>query len=460
MNKFPDNFTWGTATSSYQVEGAWLEGGKGLSIWDTFVHTPGKIADGSTGDVTCDHYHRYRADVELMAALGLKAYRFSISWPRIQPPGSGKPNPEGVRFYSDLIDCLLDHGITPWVTLYHWDLPAALQMERDGWLNPALAEQFRDYASICFEQFGDRVKHWITFNEPWVVAILGHGQGVFAPGRVSNEEPYRAAHTMLRAHGLAVEAYRRRFQPSQNGLIGMTNNCDWREPRTDSAPDREAAQRAVEFFLGWFADPLYLGHYPEVMRRYVGERLPRFSADDATRIKGSSDFFGLNHYTTMYASRPGHQGKGPLEVYGNAGLAEDQDVTLTADPSWQMTEMGWGVVPWGCRKLLQWISERYNHPEIVITENGCAYPDRVVEGRVDDAPRIEFISAYLTECLRAIGEGVRLRGYFLWSLMDNFEWASGFTRKFGIHHVDFVTGKRTAKASAAWYSSVIRNNGL
>jgi len=460
MKRFPDDFTWGTATASYQIEGAWQEGGKGLSIWDAFAHTPGKIADGSTGDVACDHYHRYREDAALMSRMGLKAYRMSIAWARIQPTGRGKPNPEGIKFYSNLIDSLLEHDIVPWVTLYHWDLPLALQLELDGWLNPEMAEHFRAYAEICFEQFGDRVKNWITFNEAWVVSILGYGQGIFAPGRTSNAEPYMAAHNLLRAHGMAVESYRQKFQAEQQGIIGMTSNCDWREPLTDSEKDKEAAQRALEFYLGWFADPIYRGDYPEVMRERVAGRLPRFAPEDVARIEGSNDFFGLNTYTTMYASHaePGTLLK--ITPYGNGGISEDQDVNLTTDESWEKTEMGWAIVPWGTRKLLHWIDKRYGGPDIVITENGCALDDRVVDGKVHDQKRIDFLEGYITECHTAIQEGVKLKGYFLWSFLDNFEWASGFTRRFGIHFTDFATGERIPKASALWYSNVVRKNGL
>jgi beta-galactosidase len=456
---FPDGFTWGTATAAYQVEGGWLEGGKGLSIWDAFTHTPGRIAEGTTGDIACDHFHRYKDDVALMANLGVKAYRFSLAWSRIQPDGRGPANPQGIAFYSDLIDTLLDRGITPWVTLYHWDLPLALQTELDGWLNPAMPEIFRDYAAICFEHFGDRVKHWLTFNEPWVVSILGYGQGCFAPGRVSKSDPYRVGHEILRAHAYASDLYRRKFQATQNGVIGMANNCDWREPLTDSEPDREAAQRALEFFLGWFADPLYFGNYPDVMRARLGDRLPDFTPDDAALIRGSADFFGLNHYTTLYASDATGQTL-PVDTYGNAGMAEDQSVNLHSDPNSKKTTMGWNVTPWGCRKLLHWIHERYRHPDIVITENGCSLDDCVVDGRVDDPDRIEFVRAYLAECHAAIQEGVRLKGYFLWSMIDNFEWALGYTRRFGIHYMDYPTGKRIPKASANWYAETMRCNGI
>lgn len=459
MLRFPNDFVWGSATASYQIEGAWQVGGKGLSIWDAFAHTPGKIKNGDTGDVACDHYHRFREDVALMAEMGLPAYRFSIAWPRIQPTGYGDPNPEGIRFYSELIDTLLDHGITPWVTLYHWDLPLSLQLEHDGWLNPRMADFFGEYARICFESFGDRVKHWITFNEPWVTAILGYGQGVFAPGRVSTAEPYRAAHEILRAHGKAVDVYRREYQPQQHGTIGITNNCDWREPLTDTDQDRAAAQRALEFFLGWFADPIYHGDYPASMRERVGDRLPAFSDEDIRLIKGSSDFFGLNHYTTMYAS---HVDEDSVEVsvYGNGGISEDQDVNLTTDPSWNATEMGWSIVPWGCRKLLEWIDARYDHPEIIITENGCAVDDQVVSGSVDDAARVDFLHGYLAACHEAIERGVDLKGYFVWSFMDNFEWALGYSKRFGIHFVDYASGTRIPKTSAKWYRRVIEQNGV
>ena len=244
MKQFPKQFIWGSATSSFQIEGAWLEGGKGLSIWDVFGHTPGKVANNDTGDVACDHYHRWKEDVELMAAMKLPAYRFSIAWPRIQPTGYGPPNPEGIAFYSNLIDALLDKGITPWVTLYHWDLPTALEFEHGGWLNPKLAEFFRDYADICFEHFGDRVKHWMTINEPCVIAVHGYTEGYFPPGRTSQVEPYIAGHHLLRAHAYAVDLYRRKYQAKQKGRIGMVCNCDWREPATDTEQDREAGQQS------------------------------------------------------------------------------------------------------------------------------------------------------------------------------------------------------------------------
>lgn len=460
MLQFPEPFTWGAATSSYQIEGAWLEDGKGLSLWDAFAHTPGRIHNGETGDTAADHYHRFREDVALMAEMGLKAYRFSISWPRILPTGRGDINPRGIRFYSQLIDALLDNGIEPWATLHHWDFPLALYLEEDGWLNPRTAERFRDYAAVCFEHFGDQVKHWITLNEPWVTAVLGYGQGYFAPGRISNTEPYLAAHQLLRAHGLAVDTYRRTFQDRQKGVIGIANNCDWREPLTDAGADKNAAERAVEFFLSWFTDPVHRGDYPDSMKARVGGRLPRFTPEDRALIQGSVDYFGLNHYTTMYASEPQGQIPLPEDVESNSGLSEDHGVILSTDDNWPKTEMGWSIVPWGCRKLLEWIDARYDRPEIWLTENGCAMKDEWTGDTVDDAGRVDFLKRYLAECHAAIQKGIRLKGYFVWSFLDNFEWCCGYSKRFGLYYVDFPTGRRIPKTSAQWYRNVIRQNGL
>jgi beta-glucosidase len=459
MIQFPKDFIWGSATSSYQIEGARNEGGKGPSIWDAFCEIPSRIQNGDNGDIACDHYHRFEEDIALMKKMWLQAYRFSIAWPRIQPTGKGKANKEGIAFYSKLIDTLLKHDIEPWVTLYHWDLPLALQLEEDGWTGDNISDYFATYADICFEHFGDRVKNWITLNEPWVIAILGYGQAIFAPGRTSNSEPYLAGHNLIKAHAKAVDIYRKKHQPTQKGCIGITNNCDWREPLTDKKEDKEAAERALEFFLAWFADPIYKGHYPESMVKRLGDRLPQFTNEEIQMIKGSSDFFGLNHYTTMLAANA----TGEItqnNVFGNGGLSEDQDVELSADPNWEKTAMQWGIVPWGCRKLLEWIDQRYDHPEIYITENGCALDDEIINGEVQDPKRIKFYKEYLEECYKAIQNGVDLKGYFAWSFMDNFEWASGYVKQFGIHYVDFDTLERTPKASAKWLTEVIEQNGF
>lgn len=460
MIEFPEDFTWGSATSSYQIEGAWNVDGKGASIWDAFCQIPGKVAKQDHGNQACDHYHKMKEDVQMMKALGLKAYRFSIAWPRILPNGRVSAiNEKGIQFYSDLIDELLTNGIEPWVTLYHWDLPLALQFEEDGWLGDSISDLFAKYADLCFNRFGDRVKHWITINEPWVIAILGYGQGTFAPGRISNSEPYLAGHHILLAHAKAVDCYRKKYQSRQKGKIGITNNCDWREPLTDSPADIAAAERALEFFLAWFADPIYRGQYPQSMIDRLGDRLPRFTEVEKEMLLGSSDFFGLNHYTTMLAA----DADGKLEkgsVYGNGGLSEDQDVNLSVDPSWKKTTMQWSIVPWGCRKLLEWIDARYDGPDIVITENGCAFDDQLEDGAVKDEGRLDYVKTYLAACHEAIENGVQLKGYFLWSLMDNFEWASGYEKRFGMCYIDFDTLERVPKDSAKWYRQVIAQNGF
>lgn len=460
MKKFPADFLWGSATSAYQIEGAWQADGKGSSIWDAFVQIPGKIAHNDHGNLACDHYHRIKEDVALMKQMGLKAYRFSISWPRVLPNGRvDSLNAAGVQFYSDLIDELLANDIEPWATLYHWDLPLALQFEEDGWLGKGISDLFADYARVCFQHFGDRVKNWITINEAWVISILGYGQGVFAPGRISNSEPYLVGHHIILAHAKAVDIYRREFQARQGGKIGITNNCDWREPMTDAPADKDAAQRALEFFLAWFADPVYFGHYPASMVSRLGDRLPTFTEEEIKIVKGSSDFFGLNHYTTLMASDAGQELK-KGGVYGNGGLSEDQDVNLESDPSWKQTSMSWNIVPWGCGKLLEWISQRYDNPDIYITENGCAFNDEKIDGVVNDQERIDFLQGYLEACHQAIENGVALKGYFVWSLMDNFEWALGFEKRFGMHYVDFETLERTPKASAEWFGNLIASNEL
>ncbi|WP_166966166.1 GH1 family beta-glucosidase [Yeosuana marina] len=458
MKTFPNDFIWGTATSSYQIEGAAAADGKGPSIWDAFSSIPGKTFNGETGEIACDHYHKFREDIQLMKNMGVKAYRFSIAWARIMPTGKDTINEAGIAFYNELIDNLLEADITPWVTLYHWDLPLALQLEDDGWLGKNITDYFANYANVCFERFGDRVKNWITLNESWVVAILGYGQGVFAPGRISTSEPYLAAHHLILAHAKAVQIFRNSYA-HQNGRIGITNNCDWREPLTDSQEDKDAAERALEFFLAWFADPIYKGDYPQVMKERLGDRLPKFSKEEKVMIKGTSDFFGLNHYTTMYAAHSDGTNK-DTNVYGNGGISEDQDVDLSLDPEWKVTLMQWAVVPWGCKKMLHWIKDRYDNPNIYITENGCSYSDELINGEVDDQERLNFYKHYLESCQEAISEGVKLKGYFAWSFMDNFEWASGYKMRFGLHYVDFKTLERIPKKSALWFRDVTAKNSV
>jgi len=456
---FPNDFLWGCATSAHQIEGAWDEDGKGPSIWDAFSSIPGKIHNHETARTAADHYHQLAEDVELMAEMGLKAYRFSIAWSRILPQGSGKINPKGIEFYSRLIDLLLEKNITPWPTLFHWDLPLLLEFEKNGLLNPEISELFKNYADICFQHFGDRVKNWLTLNEPYVYAMFGHGFGMMAPGRKSSTEPYRVGHHFLLSHAKIVELYREKYQPRQQGQISLALNCDWREPLTQSPADQAAAQRALEFFLGWFADPIFLGDYPESMKKNVGDRLPVFSADEKRLVKGSADFFALNHYTTYYASQGPKDGEID-DPYTNGGFYTDQFVKLSSDPGWEKTQMAWNVVPFGIRKLLHWIDKRYDHPDIYVTENGCSCEENRENGAVNDPKRVAYLQDYIAECHQALIEGVKLKSYFVWSLLDNFEWALGFSKRFGLHYVDYATRQRIPKESARWFRKVIQVNGL
>jgi beta-galactosidase len=459
MITFPENFIWGTSTSAYQIEGAYNKDGKGPSVWDAFCTIPGKIANGDSGNMACNHYERYKEDVQLLKKLGIKVYRFSISWSRVMPTGRGEVNEKGLLFYSDLVDELLANDIEPWAALSHFDLPLALELELDGWLNPMLPGIFAEYARVCFHKLGDRVKHWITFNEAWVVAILSYGLGVFSPGKTSDSLPYLAGHHLLLAHAKAYHVYDKEFRPNQKGKIGITNNCDWREPLTDNAADAAASQRALEFYFGWFTDPVFFGNYPASMIERVGKRLPSFSREEQDLLKASTDFIGLNHYNTFKVVDSDGKVITPYP-YANAGIVKDQDIIITADPDREVTEMGWPVVPEGIYKLLKWIDKRYQHPVIYITENGCAFEDKMENGEVADTKRIEYLKGYISNCHRAIEDGIDLRGYFVWSLMDNFEWALGYQKRFGLIYIVRETLERVPKASAYWYKKLVENNGF
>ncbi|ETV89287.1 beta-galactosidase, variant [Aphanomyces astaci] len=358
--EFPPGFMWGTATAAYQIEGGWNEGGRGMSIWDAFSKTPGKVINGDTGDKAVDHFHLFKHDVKLMADMGLKYYRFSIAWPRILPTGfATHVNEAGIAFYNALIDELVAHGIEPIVTLYHWDLPLALQTEFDGWLGgQVVVDAFAEYARLCFARFGDRVKNWLTLNEPWCSALLGHGTGEMAPGRKHKckTETYLSAHNLLLAHAHAVDVYRKDFQSQQRGVIGITLNCDFREPKPSADPavfkeNQAAAERALLVELGWFADPVYFGDYPDVMKKQLGARLPRFTEAESTLLRGSSDFFGFNHYGTGYAE-PSAAFRNKVAPGYDGSIWEDSGVDVTSNDKWLKTDMGWNAVPWGFRKLL------------------------------------------------------------------------------------------------------------
>lgn len=459
--RFPESFVFGTATAAYQIEGAAGEGGRTPSIWDVFSHTEGKVANGDTGDVACDHYHLFEDDVKLVADLGTKAYRFSISWPRILPNGSaGGVNEEGVQFYKRLLAALKTVGVEPVVTLYHWDLPSSVHASTGGWADPggAVSHEFAEYARVCFEEFGDDVKQWITLNEPWCSSILGYVTGEHAPGKsdAGGVDPYRAAHNLLRAHASAVQVYRKQYQKEQRGKIGITLNCDWAMAEPDSGADGEAAvKRYLDFNLGWFADPIWKGDYPVVMRETVGDRLPDFTREEKLALKGSSDFFGLNHYSThvVCAAR---QDDGKNARGCKPSFWSDEAVHKRADARWPRTDMGWSVVPAGLRGVLGYIHRTYAPSGgILVTENGLAAPEADLAKAVVDTTRVDFYSGYLSAVHDALEDGVDVRGYFLWSLLDNFEWAYGYEKRFGLHYVDYGTQKRTPKPAAAWYKQLV-----
>lgn len=477
---FPGNFAIGTATSAYQIEGAHKEDGKGLSIWDVYSHTPGKISNSHTGDVACDHYHKFKEDIQLLSDLGIKHYRFSIAWTRILPTGRyevgrGEPNKAGIDFYNKLIDELLAKGIQPYVTLYHWDLPQDLYKEYGGWLSPKIINDYVQYAVLCFKLFGDRVKMWLTFNEPWCIAVMGYGTGEQAPGHSDKpgEEPYVVAHHILLAHATAVRAFRTMaFIGSQ---IGLTLNANWWEPVTNSTDDFTASRRALSFSLGWFADPVYFGDYPQVMKDTVGARLPSFTIEQKQLLKGSVDFLGINHYTTLYCGVPSGQRfwsnfKSVLMMTptGIEGLAvmwnvmtkpthhyNDLNVMVFAKEGMPCTDMAWIVAPFGIRKLLEYCYDRYKDG-IYIFENGCAVREKCLEDSLNDKARVSYLHDYITEMHKAMVNGVDVKGYFAWSTWDNMEWNSGYTKRFGLIHVDYETQKRTPKSSAHWYSRLCK----
>jgi beta-glucosidase len=438
---FPKGFAWGAATASYQIEGAWNEDGKGPSIWDEFCHTPGHVKNGDTGDVACDHYHRYREDVALMRSLGLNAYRFSISWPRVLPDGRGKANEAGLDFYSRLVDELLAAGIAPAVTLYHWDLPLALD-RAGGWPNIETAQWFADYAELCFRRLGDRVKMWITLNEPQVVANAGYLSGVHAPGHKAPGESLLTGHTLLVSHGLAVQRLRA-LRP--DARIGITVDIWPAHPATGSDQDRAAAERVMEA-AAWFIDPIHRGDYPPVMREAFGELLPRFTSDQLDAVQAPIDFIGMNNYSRSI-------------VKHDPGARPYQAAFLP--PAGPVTEMGWEIYPPGLREVLEWVHKRCSPAAMYVTENGAAFDDKPdTRGYVGDDDRVAYLRGYLAETHRAIQNGVPLRGYFAWSLLDNFEWAEGYTKRFGIVRVDYGTLKRTVKRSGEWYSRAARSNSI
>ncbi len=442
---FPEGFLWGAATSAYQIEGAWDEDGKGESIWDRFVRRPGRVLHGHTGDTACDHYHRMERDAALMAELGLPWYSFTLSWPRVIPQGRGAPNPKGLDFYDRLVDALLARGIQPKATLYHWDLPQALQAE-GGWPRRALADDFAAYARLVFDKLADRVRIWATFNEPWVAAFLGYGHGLHAPGLWDAQAAYQSAHHMLLAHAQAVQVYR---AGNYGGKIGLILNLNHLLPASERPEDRAAAERVYAETHRIFLDPLIHGRYPEAFYDWLGPHAPRRSPQDLARIHGAYDYLGVNHYNTDTVA---------YDVHGSWLKAR---LRPYAAPGWGFTTMGWGINPAGLRAELLDLKENYGNPEVYVTENGCALPDQPdAEGFVADWERIAFLRAHLREVHAAIQQGARVRGYFVWSLFDNFEWERGYTQRFGLVRIEYNTLERIPKQSARWYGEVIRRNGI
>jgi beta-glucosidase len=443
--RFPDDFLWGAATSAYQIEGSPTADGAGRSIWHRFSHTPGNTYMDQTGDVACDHYRRYKDDVAIMGDLGLNAYRFSISWSRIYPEGTGAINKKGIDFYSRLVDALLENGIKPNATLYHWDLPEALD-DRGGWLNRDITNWFCDYAVTMFDVLGDRVEMWSTLNEPWVVTDGGYLAGVLAPGHSNLFEAPVAAHNQLRAHGAVVERFRS-TNAAKKGKIGIVVNLEPKYPASESPEDLAAVRRADAYMNRQYLDPVFLGKYPEELREIFGEAWPEWSDEDMRLIKQPIDFLGVNYYTRRVERyHPEHI---PLRT------------KHVPQPQHIETATNWEVFPEALTKVLLWITERYGKLPIYITENGAAFYDspHTIDGRIEDPLRVEYYRQHLRAAHDAMKKGVNLRGYYAWSLLDNYEWAHGYSKRFGIVHVDYETQQRTIKSSGRYYSSVIRSKG-
>jgi beta-glucosidase len=442
---FPKGFLWGVAASAYQIEGAWNEDGKGESIWDRFVRWDAHVLNGDTGNVACDHYHRMPQDVALLKELGIPCYSFTVSWTRVLPDGRGPVNAKGLDFYDRLTDELLASGIQPKATLYHWDFPQALQ-ELGGWPNRDSADWFAEYAQIVFAKLADRVKFWATHNEPWVAAFLGYATGIHAPGMCDYSQAYQTAHHLLLAHGRAVQAFR---QGGHDGQIGLILNLNGLTPASDSQADLAATQRVHDETHALFLDPVFNGTYPQALFDFIGPHQPKVREGDAELIRQPIDFLGLNHYNTDVVA---------FDVHGGLNKAR---LTPYSASGWGRTEMNWGIHPGGLKKEVLYIKEKYGNPPLYITENGCAMPD-APDGTefVADWDRIRFIKGHLQALHEAIQAGADVRGYFVWSVFDNFEWERGYGPRFGLVRVNYETLKRTPKQSAYWYRDVIASNAI
>ncbi len=439
--QFPKDMVWGVATAAYQIEGAVKEGGRGESIWDTFSKTPGKVFNGDNGDIACDSYYRYEEDIEIMKELGVSVYRFSVSWPRIFPSGKGKVSREGLDYYHRLVDKLIASGIEPMCTLYHWDLPQALQ-DQGGWDNRETIDAFVDYAELMFKEFAGKIKFWITLNEPWCISYLSNYLGVHAPGYKDLQLAVNVAHHLLVAHGKAVLKFR---ELGFEGQIGYAPNVEWNEPFSNKQEDIDACKRAGAWFIEWFFDPVFKGTYPQFMVEWFENKGASLHIEegDMEVIQQPIDFLGINYYT------------GSVGRYAkNEGLFDHERV----DVGYQKTDIGWNIYPEGFYKVLCYISEQYGQIPIYITENGSCYNDEPVDGRVRDQGRINYLQQHLVSLDRAMQSGVTIKGYLTWSLLDNFEWAEGYSMRFGIVHVNYRTLERTKKDSYWWYKQVIANN--
>lgn len=441
--RFPEAFVFGAATSAYQIEGSPLLDGAGPSIWHRFSHTPGNTANDETGDVACDHYRRFREDVSLMRELGLRSYRFSVSWSRVLPDGTGAVNEKGLDFYRRLVDELLAADIQPNVTLYHWDLPAALD-DRGGWLNRDISWWFSDYAQLMFRALGDRIPTWVTLNEPWVVMDGGYLHGVLAPGHRNHYEAPIVTHNLLRAHGAAVEAYR----SLGRNQIGLVVNLEPKYPAREGTDDAAAVRRADVYMNRHYLDPVFMGAYPSELGEMFGKAWPRFPDDDFELIRQPIDFLGINYY------KRGITQADPATPIERARRVDN--------PRGTVTTLGWEVYPPGLTDILLQVTERYGRIPLFITENGAAFYDPPVasHGRVDDPLRTDYLHTHLHAVLDAIDRGADVRGYYAWSLLDNYEWSAGFAKRFGIVHVDFQTQQRTIKESGKYYADVIANHGV
>lgn len=439
---FPKDFVWGVATASYQIEGAAAEDGRTPSIWDTFSRTPGRVANGDTGDVACDHYHRYPEDIRLMQALGVKAYRFSISWSRVIPDGKGAVNAKGMDFYKRLVDALLAANITPYATLYHWDLPQTLEDDGGGWLNRATTDHFAHYADEVSKALGDRVKHWMTFNEPLCIAYVSYVWGAHAPGvfDLTYKQANIVAHHVNVAHGKAVPILRAN---SANGQVGIVLNLYPAYPATASAEDVAAAQRDIDRGNRWFLDPIFKGQYPADRLALLPDAQPPIADGDMQLISQPLDFLGINYYSRNIVK----------DAPDSPDITKVENVSLETS---EFTDMAWEVYPDGLRALLTWVHEEYQPKAIYVTENGSAAPDMIgPDGAVHDPSRITYLREHLRAAAAAVAQGVPLKGYFLWSLLDNFEWAYGYTKRFGIIYTDYATQQRIPKDSYYFYQKVI-----